>query len=237
MEISSFYRELIVALITTAFATLLAIGLDALTANRQLSIMAFLVALLLMLSVYAYVSYRREKSILGIRKIFRAFDAAPKTLEIITDAKRSVDFLGVSARTFFESEEVEDSMKKKIKEGCVFRFLLLDPEAPLLESKAKDEGDDPEAWRHDIRASILRLDRIGKETDTEKVKIKLYNALPIWRLLFVDEASVHVTYYPHGHRGKHSPLFALDEKKISLYDPFRSFFEYLWGISHETRTL
>ena len=233
MDKTNIYRELIVALVTTAFATVLALSLDALTANRQLSLMAFVVVVAVMLCVYMYLFYGREKNVLGIRRIFKTFDDASKTLELIEDVKLSVDFLGISARTFFESEEVEECMKKRVREGCTFRFLLLDPKTTHVETKAKDEGDDPEAWRHDIEASILRLERVRKETDPSKVRIRLYGFLPIWRLLFADEKLVHVTYYPHGHRGKHSPVFFLDAKKISLYDPFRSFFDYLWSVSNE----
>ncbi|MGD0978066.1 MAG: DUF5919 domain-containing protein [Candidatus Bathyarchaeia archaeon] len=233
MNKARIYEELIVAFATTALATALALSLDAVTANRQLSLMAVVLVVAMMVCIYMYVFYGREKDLLGIRRIFKTLDDAPKTLELIENVKHSVDFLGISARTFFESEEVEESMKRRIKEGCVFRFLLLDPKAPYLEAKAKDEGDDPEAWRHDIEASILRLERVGKETDPSKVRIRLYNSLPIWRLLFADEELIQVTYYPHGHRGRHSPVFLLGGKKISLFDPFRSFFDYVWSVSNE----
>jgi Domain of unknown function (DUF5919) len=177
-----------------------------------------------------HAAHARELGLIGIRKIFPRFADAPATHEIIAKARISVKYLGISGRTFFESDDAENLIREKIRSGVSFQFLFMDPASAHVASKARAEGDDPEAWKHDIRASMARVNRVRSEPGAETgVEMKTYDAMPLWRLLFVDDQAAYVTYYPRGFRGKHCPIFEVESKDISFYDPLHDFFRYLWA--------
>jgi len=174
-----------------------------------------------------YRHYRRRERLLGIIEVFKNFEDAPSTMQILEDAHVSVEFLGISGRTFFESDEVEDLMRRKIRQGVNFGFVILEPTSQFVKEKAEDEGDDPEAWRLDINASLVRLERLKNETTHAKIAIYKYDSLPNWRAVFVDGKTAYVTYYPHGHRGKHSPVVLLDNRDTTLFIPLYSLYNSL----------
>lgn len=221
-------REVLLAVAAMVIASVVGATIGILTADRGLSIMTGLVLLLVLLLALVYLVFSREKKSVGIRKIFQRFDDAPSTPELLRKAKTHFSFLGISARSFFEFDELEDILKKKAREGCKFRFLLLDPTSEFLILKAKDENDDPVAWRNDISAGIKRLESVKERLGSDNLDVRTYSAFPIWRGIFIDNALAYVSYYPHGHRGKRSPIISLSKEDISLYDPFFDYFEELW---------
>lgn len=233
-----FVKEIALSVIVAIIGTILYFVIEKATTNMTYSILVAIsvVFALSLVWVYWYLK-KREKvytdniAMLGLKKIYNKFDDAPSTLDIITDAKTTVEFFGISARTFFEFDDTEEIVKKKIKEGVSFKFLILHPNSPYVTIKAKDEGDDPEAWKHDIQGSLSRINRVAKETSEQRVVIRTYDTQPIWRCIFVDDKIAYTTYYPHGHRGKHSPVFLLENKETSLYDPLYDYFKFIWDLN------
>lgn len=221
-------KEIALAIVSITIASIVGVVIDIMTADRRLSIEVGITLLLVLLVILEYFIFSSDKEAIGLKKVFKKFDNAPPTLDLLKKAKTHFCFLGISARSFFEFEDLEDILQKKAREGCKFEFLLLDPNSEFLELKAKDENDDPIAWKSDIRAGIERLVSIGERLGTEKLDIRTYNAFPIWRGIFIDENEAYISYYPHGHRGKYSPIISVKNKDISLYDPFRDFFRELW---------
>ena len=237
-----FVKEGIIILIVVIIESILYMIIEMVTSNTTYAIIAaILVAFpLVLVWLYWYMkkrekNYKEKMELLGLEKVYKKFGDAPSSLKIIESARRSVEFLGISARTFFESEDTEEMVQKKIKEGVSFKFLILDPDSPFTEVKAKDEGDEPEAWKHDIGASISRINRLGKGANSQKIEVRTYDAFPIWRAIFVDNKIGYVLYYPHGHRGEHSPLILFKDKEISLYDPLHDYFIQLWNISGDSK--
>lgn len=199
---------------------------------------SFLVAVCVTLTLSLLIMYRyfaTKHSRLGVAEIFETFDTAPSTANIIDMANLSIDFIGISGRTFFESGEIEEMVSRKARSGVRFRFLVLDPQSRFVEQKARDEGDEPAAWRHDIKASINRLHRLPVGADSNSIQVRTYDALPIWRLLLVDGKLGYVTYYPHGGRGKQMFMLAMDNQIGKLYPPFADYYSYVWD--HVARTI
>lgn len=226
-------KEFTLFFITALIGSILYITLELLVSNKIYSILTSSITVVILFTILVYYFFKKREKLLGIINIFQRFDDTPPTFEIIKDAQINVEFMGISARTFFESEEVEELMKKKIWEGVHFKFLVLDPSSKYLEIKAQDEGDDPEAWKHDIYGSIRRLNRIKRETKADKIEIKKYDFLPIWRTIFIDNKIGYITYYPPGHRGKHAPVFLVTHGKTGLYTPIHRTFLHYWEISAE----
>ena len=195
-------------------------------------LIATVVALILCLLAIARF-YSKKYNLIGVKEVYDKFDVAPSTLDIISKAEISVDFIGISGRTFFESSEIEEIIKRKVNSGVKFRFLIVNPESKFVEEKALDEGDDPKAWIHDIQASIARLNglksQIANKQSNNGVLLKIYDALPIWRGLFIDNKYGYVTYYPHGKRGKQSQVLHLVNSIGKLYSPIFDQFNYFWN--------
>jgi hypothetical protein len=226
-------KEFALFFIAAIISSVIYFALNHVVSNKIYPILtaSIIVTVLFILLIYRF--FKKREKLLGIIDVFEKFEHAPPTLEIVNNAQISVEFMGISARTFFESEDVEELMKKKIREGVIFKFLILDSSSQYVDIKARDEGDDHEAWKYDINASIHRLERVKKETESEKIEAKKYDALPIWRGIFVDHKIAYATYYPHGHRGKHSPVFMIENREATLYIPLYSLYTYIWENSKE----
>lgn len=221
-------REYALFFIVAIIGSVVYLVIERILTNKLDSILftSLLTAAFIILIVYIF--FKKREKLLGIVDIFDKFEDAPSTLEIIKNANISIEFIGISARTFLESESVEEIMKKKISQGISFKFLILDPSSKFVEIKAKDEGDDLEAWKYDINGSIRRITKIKNETNPEQIELKTYDSLPIWRGIFVDNKFVYTTYYPHGYQGKHSPVFLIENKSDNFYTPLYNHFRYSW---------
>jgi hypothetical protein len=233
-----FVKEAAKLLITSVVGTILYFVIEKLTTNTLAAVLVAIstVFALSVALVYWYMRMREKAYIdqmnpIGLQRIYDRFDMAPSTTSVIEHAKTTIEFLGISARTFFESEDVEELVKRKVREGVVLRFLVLNPDSQYVKIKANDEGDDPEAWRHDIQASISRINRIKRELNSGRIEVRIYDIAPIWRGIFVDDKIAHITYYPHGHRGKYSPVFFLENREVSLYDPLHDYFKCMWDMN------
>ena len=227
-SIVKFFKEFALYFLAAAIGSIIYYLSEIILKNKAYSIIIGLFIALITLFILFFISFKKKQRLIGIFEYFRNFDSAPSTYKLINNAHSEIEFMGISARTFLESEEVEEILKRKIRIGVKFKFLMLDPDSKFLEIKAKDEGDDPEAWKHDINGSIKRLARISQELGNNNIEIRLYDALPVWRFIYIDHKIGYFTYYPHGHRGKYSPVFAAENRDGSIYEPLHSHFNYRW---------
>jgi hypothetical protein len=233
MDFPKLSRELIIAFLTTVVAGVVSAVIETMIGSRLLTIATFTTIMAVILVFYLIHYYREQSHMLGITKVFRTFQASPTTEELLEGAPSEVWFLGISAKTFFDKEETEPLVRQKLREGCRFRFLLLDPRSRFLELKANDEGDDPKAWRHDITASVTRLRKMQKDFGPDVVGLREYDEFPVWRFVVVDRRLMHITYYPHGHRGTYSPVAILMKEEKSMFAPLCQLYQELWERSHE----
>jgi hypothetical protein len=120
-------KEFTLFFITALIGNAIYITLELLVSNKIYSIFISSVTVVILFTILVYYSFKKREKLLGIVNIFQRFDDAPSTFEIIKNAQINVEFMGISARTFFESEEVEELMRRKIREGVHFKFLVLDP--------------------------------------------------------------------------------------------------------------
>lgn len=229
MENKTLAKEISFLLVTTIIGVVLSYVLDRIVANIYVSIFS---GVLLISTVFVIYGIRKAKvlsNILGITNIYTNHDKAPKIYEIIKSAQTSIDFVGISLRTVFETEGVERLLIEKAEASIKLRFLILNPDSPYVEKKAKDEGDAPEVWKHDIQSSLSRLKEIqGRVRSGVRIEIALYDSMPNWRCVFVDDKIVFASFYPHGKRGKAAPVLVITKTSNSLYVPFHTDFTALW---------
>jgi hypothetical protein len=236
--IERFLSDLGASAAVTVVTTVVFLLADTLLKSRLLSGIAAATIFAVCLLAWALVRRRRRQRqmedhlrMLGVEHVFPSLDRAPTTLEIIRHANRTVSFMGISARTFFEEEAVEETLRAKVRASVHCRFLLLNPQSKHLAAKAQEEGDDPKAWSYDIDAGLVRLRGLGASPGNGSVVPRYYSAKPIWRLIIVDDARCYVGCYPHGHRGKHSPIALFVAERGGFFDAMCDTFERTWADS------
>jgi hypothetical protein len=222
-------KESIVPLAGAVIAGVLWFILERVTTNNIFPIVGALAVAVISVIAWMYLYSHRTLRRLGIRCIYDNYrGGCPSILEVVEHTRTTVDFLGISGRTFFEDSHIEDTIRRKLREGVRFRFLILDPHSEHLASKAQDEADTPAAWKSDISGSIARLRKVQMEAGGDRLTIKTYDEPPLWRALFCDETLAYVNYYPRGHSGRETPVMVIDNRDASLFHPLKSHFEYLW---------
>jgi len=231
----TFLRELIVASIGAAAVGLIYLVIEKTTARSLYAIIAalglatILFFLVRFFSQKAIVdSYKAKLGLVGVRDIYSNYHDSAPVDQLLIQARTSVDFLGISGRTFFEGAHIDDTIRKRIKQGITFRFLVLNPESPHLADKAQSEGDIPEAWKADIRASIVRIKALQNEVGGQRVVVKTYDSPPLWRAFFLDQSTVYVNYYALGRGGKDTPIILIENNGTSLFNPLFGFYNHLW---------
>ncbi len=234
MENKSLLKDSIFAFITTIIGGALYFALDKIISNIYVTSFTSILFISVAFIIYGIKKSNKFSKILGINKLYPNHENAPKIDSIIKSANTSIDFLGISLRTIFETEGLKRILIEKVESGVTFRFLILDPESTYLIDKATDEGDNPEIWKHDIQSSISRLEEVqGKILKKPNLHVKKYDSMPNWRNIFVDNNLVYSSFYPHGARGKVAPVIIIENKQYSLYIPFKTEFEHLWSVSKD----
>lgn len=240
MRDASIIKDLLLALIATGVVSAVSVVLS-------LFITTLAVPIIIILSgstgLLAYLYRRRlqKESALGVKDIYSSFKQSPSPHAILNSATSSFFFLGTSGRSFFVLDsDLYKLLEDKLKQGVVMKFLLLDPESPNLQRRAKDEGYNEEAMRRDIDTSIERLVELKNTYSDKKVDYATYTSYPIWRCIFIDEREVYVSYYPLGSFGDKSPsvkfMAQIDQANVySFYKAFRTYFEEMWHMSIEQK--
>jgi hypothetical protein len=221
---------------------LISVGLTATTQyiekNPFLSFIVFLALTLGVLLVMAYYRAKDERvheleqrAFIGVANIYETGRNMPTMIEIVTEGRNEIRVLGISMRNLLAEPGMESLIREKAREGCVFRFLLLNPDSPYVETKAQDENDHPEAWVNDIKGAVSRLKILQQELGANRLEFRFYDSYPIWRGTLVDNRKAYIGYYPHGHKGKDSSGAEIINGKRSFYDPFSDYFNELWKAS------
>jgi len=177
--------------------------------------------------------YSRSAQIrVGITAI--ASDAYSKVTsdEAAEVADNSLYFLGISAKRTISSPGFRSLLERVPRESIRLRFLLLDPDSPNLDRKAKDEGDSPEAWRRDISATLSRLREL-QEKHSKLIEVRVYSEFPVWRLTIIDEKRAIVHFFPSQKQGPESPQLDLLKGEGSYFEPLFKEFCEIW--EHRSR--
>lgn len=101
------------------------------------------------------------------------------------------------------------------------RVLLLDPDSEAAATRAAEIGESVEGFTAGIRMSIARLRELS---DIADVQVWLYRALPVWRLLALDD-SLYVSSFTDTWEGHESPTYKISPGAGgALYGGFRRTF-------------
>lgn len=154
--------------------------------------------------------------------------------DLVAEARQELCFYGVSAKRSVTEDSFHRSLKRHDGTPPKLRFLLLDPQSPAFERRAKDEREPTKAWRSDLEVTVSRL-RGYKESLGVDAELRLSSRYPIWRAIIVDREKVYVSVFLPGRRGTESTQyeFATSESEIAL--GLLKDFEISWEEAREVR--
>lgn len=118
-------------------------------------------------------------------------------------------------------------LKDKNPNEFNIRILMLDPKSPFVEVRAQEINESKNAVTKGIKYSIGELIEV-KDAKNLNLKIKVYDELPIWRLMFFDN-SVFVSSFQKGKEGAKLPMYLFEKDNFSQYDVFERYFNYIWN--------
>jgi hypothetical protein len=159
------------------------------------------------------------------------FIKAADTLRLTTElASVSYRFLGVSGEfvigTDSAATEIRQVVRNKALQGCLFQFILLDPEADdALRRHAAQEGGVPRAISLQIEQSIEYLKDLALECNG-KLQVFLHSELPIFRVILINDESAFISFYgANGERGIDTPQLVFSKAPGSFFAPFSDVYE------------
>jgi len=153
-------------------------------------------------------------------------------LDIAQSVTSEFLFWGISAKTIIHSDDFRQILVMKSRGKRRFRFLILDPESEHVIKRAAEEGDTPHGWQREIEANIDRLQQLRTQHGLN-IEVRLYDAAPVFRLIFIDSNMMYLGWYPMESQGVHSPLLVVTNGANSIYGPVRTLFEETWLTSKE----
>jgi transcriptional regulator with XRE-family HTH domain len=157
-----------------------------------------------------------------IVRVFANQAAAANDIQATAKTASRVDVLAVRALGIIG---MKDSLLRPAfadADGDVSaRVLLLDPDCEAAVTRAAEIGESAEGFTAGIRMSIARLRELSEVAD---VQVWLYRALPVWRLLGLDD-TLYVSSFTDTWEGHESPTYKISPGAGgALYSGFRRTF-------------
>lgn len=150
------------------------------------------------------------------------------------DSSSNFFYWGISAKRIVDDVDLINKIIEVGKKNKEIKFLLLMPNCENLIEKAKKENDDPAIWSDVINNSIKILKAISLKHHID-ISIKVVDDFPNWRIVFLGDKLMYLTYYLNGRRGVESPLIKIvDDNNDNLYRPFIQEFNQIWNFKAKT---
>jgi hypothetical protein len=152
--------------------------------------------------------------------------------DVIKGARSSVDLLGFTIESW--SVGVRDAIRKSLKDGKHFRFILLSPASKSI--KEADDLNQRINLQGRISESLRMLQTIKSELpDVERgrLDIRIHDLLPIHSIVAIDAESesgvIYVEYYMYGTDSRSWVTLSISKKEQgALFDRYWQSYKYVW---------
>ena len=209
--------------------------------------MSALQALILLINLVILIIllwYRHKfKTITGIESVERLLGKGTKPVDALNLCQKNFKFLGIAANKFIFTPEFEDAVKRCNHSGDPIRFLLSSPDNPIIKQMARRAKRDENEFRDMIIRNLKKLKKL-KDENGYNLEVRLYKSdgdsgPPSFRLFFIDNSYVLVSYYVMGDGdGSDMPQIRVSRPKRArdaqnFYFAFDHYFNSLWANSEE----
>jgi len=137
---------------------------------------------------------------------------------------REVDILAVRGLGIIG---LNDSLLRPMVTGGgspqVVRALLVDPNSDVAQRRAAEIGESFESFASGVSLAVARLRELAEQR-TATVEVYLYDMLPTWRVIALDE-TLFVSAFGHDVEGHTSPMYRISSTAYggALHRGFRRF--------------
>lgn len=181
----------------------------------------------------------RRYALVGLIGIDKTLTSGISPARSLKMCSISLDFLGVGASKLSSTGlAFEEAIQRCSRPGRPIRFLLCSPRHKDLERIARQAGVVQEKYRENVSQSLDIIARLKRERE-RNIEVRFYDALPLFRLMFIDDELCLASHYYFGENDG-SQLPQLHIRKIgtardtdSLYFPLHEYFDLLWNDAKE----
>jgi hypothetical protein len=225
-------------------AAVIALAVVIFTFMKQLEVRDYILISTNLVLLFAHLLYKRKlESITGIGRVDPSIEEGITPNESLGRCKNNFRFLGIAANKIVNCKNFNASIKRCHKAGEPIRFLLSSPDNPLLALMATRAGKEKSAFVEMIKTSLRELKKF-KEGSGYNIEVCLYKSVddcgpPVFRLFFIDNKSVLVSYYRMGEGdGLQMPQLLINkhenESEVkNFYFAFNQYFNSLWANSEQ----
>lgn len=153
---------------------------------------------------------------IGITRVFAAQATAAQEIRDAAWQAKEVDLLAVRALGLIGLNDslLREPLTAQRAEPVKARVLLLDPDCPAAAHRAREIGESTESFSAGIRMSIARLRELTDQPHLD-LSVALYNTLPTWRLIRVDQA-IYLSMFNGATEGHQSAIYRLSAAQYNL---------------------
>jgi hypothetical protein len=209
---------------------------------NELNFSQWILLIIDILLLILFLSYKYKLNIIsGIKRIDSTMKDGISPSRSLALCKNNIKFLGIAANKLLDSPNFKETMQRCNRPGKPMKFLLSHPDNAFLRYAARRAGKGIDDFRSKVDSSLDRLSRL-KQEHGYNIEIRLYisekeSGPPSFRLFFIDDASVLVSYYVFGEGdGLQMPQIQISKPKSkrdvqTFYYAFEHYYDYLWDIS------
>ena len=183
------------------------------------------------------------KTITGIDGVDETIGKGISPEKSLKLCKNNIRFLGIAANKLTRSKEFNEAIKRCNRSDEPIQFLLAHPDNPILQHAANRAGKPLTEYQEMVRNTLKRLNKLKNEHGYN-IEVKLYKSYsekgpPSFRLFFIDNKAVLVSYYVFGEGdGLQMPQIKIskpttDRDTKNFYFAFNHYFNSLWELSEE----
>lgn len=179
-----------------------------------------------------YIQRRKtteEEKLLEKIKSFGIVDILPRRLTKTeadalfgNRAKKSLDVLGFSLKTFYE--DVKDGQLQKVaKKNVKIRLLTVHPENTYCAQRDYEES----SLLGTTKNEVIKLTRFVEGLNNPNIEIKWYKSIPTTSFEMIDNEFMVVGPYLVG--WQHRNTYSISIRKGALFDYYRIHFNKIWN--------
>lgn len=145
-----------------------------------------------------------------VAAVYASQQAAAADIRAAVALAREIEILAVRGLGIIG---LNDSLLRRAVTGGVaprpqlVRAMLIDPDAPVAERRAREIGESVDSFASGVRLAIARLRELAEVSDAT-VEVHLYNLLPTWRVISLD-STMFVSAFGESTEGHSSPMYRI----------------------------